>query len=684
MSGYRSFAVSESHGYTCAAFRAKGRGMGTHDVKELDHQNLRTFTQKLLADLRALERMLATGAIETGVRRIGAEQELFLVDQQMRAAPLAMEALAAIDDPHFTTEVARFNLEYNTDPLDFGGSCLAEMERQLAELLERARAAVAGLGADLVMVGILPTLDISDLGLENMTPKPRYFALNEAMRRLRGKDWEFYLKGTDELLVRHDSVMVESCNTSFQVHYQVGPEEFAPLYNLTQAVAAPVLAAAANSPMLFGRRLWRETRIALFQQSVDHRAPGVHLREQAPRVSFGRRWVDESVLEIFAEDIARFRVLLSAEIDEDPFAALAAGRAPELKALRLHNGTIYRWTRPCYGILAGKPHLRIENRILPAGPTLLDEVANAAFWFGLLSGLSRVYPDVRRVMDFDTALDNFVSAARLGLRAQFGWPGHQHVPADELILKELLPIAREGLEQKEIAPEDIGRYLGVIEERVRTKRTGAQWQLESFAAMRDQGSRGERLAALAAAIVTNQRTGRPGHEWPLAGIASAGGWEQHYARVEQFMSTDLATVGPDEAIELVAHLMQWKHIRHVPVEDNEHRLLGLVSQRSLIRLIAERFHELGARPIAAREVMTPDPVTAAPETSIGEAIQLMRKHRVGSLPVVKEGRLVGIITEFDFLGIAAQLVDRELDAGKIRSHGSAAPAAAPRAEPHER
>jgi CBS domain-containing protein/gamma-glutamyl:cysteine ligase YbdK (ATP-grasp superfamily) len=637
--------------------------MGQHDVQELDSQNLRSFTQKLLADLRALETMLASGAIESGVRRIGAEQELFLIDRRFRPAPLAMEALERIGDEHFTTEVARFNLEYNADPLDFAGDCLSRLERQLVDLLEKARAAVATLGADLVMIGILPTLDISDLTLANMTPKPRYFALNEAMRRLRGKDWDFYIKGTDELIIRHDSVMVEACNTSFQAHYQVGPEEFAGLYNLTQAVAGPVLAAACNAPILFGRRLWRETRIALFQQSVDHRAAGLHLREQAPRVSFGRRWVDDSVLEIFSEDIARFRVLLSAEIDEDPFECLRAGRPPQLKALRLHNGTIYRWTRPCYGILDGKPHLRIENRILPAGPTILDEVANAAFWFGLLSGLSRVYPDVRRVMEFDTAAENFVAAARLGLRAQFAWPGHQHAPAQELIQKELLPLAREGLAAKGIDAADIDRYLAVIEERVTTRRTGAQWQLDSLAGLRDQGGRAERLAALVAATVANQRTGRPVAQWPLADLAQAGSWEKHYARVGQFMTTDLFTVGPDEAIELVAHLMQWKRIRHVPVEDNEHRLLGLISQRSMIRLIAERFPQVGAQAIAAREVMTSDPVTVSPETSVQDAMALMRRHRVGSLPVVKDDRLVGIITEYDFLGIAAQLMDKELGPG---------------------
>jgi CBS domain-containing protein/gamma-glutamylcysteine synthetase len=569
-----------------------------------------------------------------------------------------MEKLRA--DGHFTTEVARFNLEFNTDPLDFGGGCLAAMESQLRELLDKARRAAHQLNAEVVLIGILPTVDISDLTLANMTPVPRYFALNEAMRRLRGKDWEFYIKGTDELIIRHDSVMVEACNTSFQVHYQVGPEEFAPLYNLTQAVAAPVLAAACNSPLLFGRRLWRETRIALFQQSVDHRAAGLHLREQAPRVSFGRRWVDESVLEIFREDIARFKVLLSAEIDEDSLAVLAQGEVPALEALRLHNGTIYRWTRPCYGVLDGKPHLRIENRILPSGPTILDEMANAAFWFGLLSGLSRVYPDVRRVMEFDTAQENFVAAARLGLRAQFGWPGHQQVPADELILEELLPIAHEGLKNRGIDAGDADRFLGVIEERVRSRRTGAQWQLDSWAFLRASGSRAERLAAITAATVENQSTGEPVHTWAPAALEQAGGWERHFERVEQFMTTDLYTVGPDEAIELVANLMTWKRIRHVPVEDGDHRLVGMVSQRSLVRLIAERVAELGKGTIAVRDAMTTDLITIAPETPTLDAIALMRRHKVGSLPVIKDGRLVGIVTESDFLTISGQLLEEEL------------------------
>ena len=634
--------------------------MGEHDVKELDSESLRSFTRKLLGDLQALDLMLQHGAIETGVRRIGAEQELFLVDRGFSPAPIAMEMLEKIDDEHYTTELARFNLEFNTDPLLFGGDCLQRMEKQLVDLLAKGRKAAHELGADVIMTGILQTLDISDLSLENITPKPRYLALNEAMRRLRGSAYEFYIKGADELIIRHENVMVEACNTSFQAHFQVGPEEFATLYNLTQAVAGPVLAAACNSPLLFGRRLWRETRIALFQQSVDHRAAGLHLREQPSRVSFGRRWVDDSVLEIFREDITRFKVLLSADIDEDSLAMLRRNEVPNLKALRLHNGTIYRWTRPCYGICEGRPHLRIENRILPSGPSLVDEVANAAFWFGLLSGLSRVYPDIRKVMEFDTANENFVAAARLGLRAQFAWPGHQHIPADELILEELLPVARDGLKLKGIDPADVDRYLGIVEERVRTKKTGAQWQLDSFAALRGRGNRGERLGAITGAIIENQKTGLPVHQWPLASLEHAGGWEKHFGQIEQFMTTDIITTHADEAVELVANLMQWKKIRHVPVEDNEHRLIGIVSASSLVRLLAERTTELGKGPIAVREVMSTEIVSVTPETSTLDAIALMRKHGVGCLPVLKDDRLVGIVTEHDFLLIAGQLLEKEL------------------------
>lgn len=635
--------------------------MGEHDVKhDLEAGELRLFMKSLLEDLRALEHMIGRGMIETGVRRIGAEQELFLVDPHRAPAPRAMELLADLDPRYFTTELALFNLEFNLDPIPLGHDCLSHMERDLKRHLDEVRRVARDHDADIALVGILPTLAKSHLSLDFMTPKPRYYALNEAIHRLRGSEFEFRIKGPDELTFKHDNVMAEACNTSFQIHFQVDDREFPHLYNIAQAVAAPVLAAAVNSPMLFGKRLWRETRIALFQQSVDTRPTTEHVREQRPRVSFGRRWVKKSVLEIFQEDIARFRVLLGREIDEDPFAALERGEIPDLTALRLHNGTIYRWNRPCYGISEGKPHLRIENRVLPAGPTAVDEIANAAFWFGLIKGVEDRFGDISRHMEFDHAKENFLAAARLGLQAQFLWPDRPPTPARELILEELLPMARAGLDHLGIDPADRDRYLGILEERVSLNRTGSHWLLDSMARMAGAGGTAERLAALTSAAIVRQEEGRPVHEWKLADLEEAGGWERHYSRIEQFMTTDLFTVNQDELVDLVACLMDWEHIRHVPVEDNRHRLVGLVSHRSLLRLMAQGKGGTKDSPTPVSEVMHRDVVTVTPETPTMEAIALMKRHQIGCLPVVKNERLVGIVTERDFMNVAAQLLEEVL------------------------
>ncbi|MBW2733392.1 MAG: hypothetical protein JRH20_13475, partial [Deltaproteobacteria bacterium] len=313
--------------------------MGTQEVSgELNGASYRLFMKSLLKDVRALEQMIEDGHIERGIRRIGAEQELFLVDSSWRPGPRSEEVLNKINDDAFTTELARFNLEANLDPLLFGGRCLSRLEADLNEKICKVRKVAQELGLEVLLAGILPTLTVSDLGMENMTQNPRYLALNQALTRMRGREYEFRIQGTDELLINHRSVMPEACNTSFQVHFQVGPEEFARLYNIAQAVTGPVLAAATNSPLLFGKRLWRESRIAVFQQAIDTRSTS-H-QERSPRVSFGRHWLRNSAVELFQEDISRFRVLLGAQIDEDPWETLRQGGIPQLKALRLHNGTV--------------------------------------------------------------------------------------------------------------------------------------------------------------------------------------------------------------------------------------------------------------------------------------------------------------------------------------------------------
>ncbi|MCG8454688.1 MAG: CBS domain-containing protein, partial [Holophagales bacterium] len=438
---------------------------------------------------------------------------------------------------------------------------------------------------------------------------------------------------------------------------QVTPDQFAEIYNISQLVAGPTLAAATFSPLLFGRRLWSETRIAVFQQSIDTRRSNIHHRHQHPRVRFGESWVNDSVLDIFRQDIALFRLVLTTETQESSLRTLEQGRIPDLPALRLHNGTVYRWNRPCYGVGGGKPHLRIENRILPSGPTVLDEMANAAFWFGLLRSIATDVGDVRPRIGFDSVKTNFLAAARGGLQAQFRWiDGGQH-SAQDLILRELLPRSREGLEQLGLETDEIDRYLPVIEERVSSLRTGSTWLMGSLEKMEGHGTPSERIGAVMAALRELQRNDEPVHTWPPAELDHGeGARHHHFSRVADLMTTDLFTVAPDEVIDLVAAVMDWKYIHHIPVEDGEHRLVGLVTHRRLLRYLAQNQGK-DRRPVPVSEVMACDLITVSPQTSSLEAVRLMKAERIACLPVVEDGHLVGIITERDFIKVTDKLLE---------------------------
>ncbi|PIQ61234.1 MAG: hypothetical protein COV99_09670 [Bacteroidetes bacterium CG12_big_fil_rev_8_21_14_0_65_60_17] len=632
--------------------------MGQHDVrKPVEAAEVRRFTRQIMDDMRAMEFMLTEGMFESGIHRVGAEQELFLIDKRHHPAALAEKVLALSDNPRLVNELTRFNLEINMDPLEFEGTCFSDMERNLNVLLAETRALAEQVGADIAMAGILPTIHAWDLRIENMVDKPRYHALNDTIMALKGGTAQYHIRGTDELFFHHDNIMMEGCNTSFQVHFQVSPEDFAHCYNIAQLVTAPVLAASTNSPVLFGKRLWRETRIALFQQAVDTRSSNLYLREMSPRVHFGSDWVDESVLEIFREDIARFRIIMTSE-HEDPFEAIREGRIPKLGALQLHNGTVYRWNRACYGISGDKAHLRIENRLLPSGPTPVDEVANAAFWIGLLVGLKRQHADIRPLLDFDEAKSNFIAAARQGLASEINWIDGRRWPVVDLIVDRLVDVARDGLEESGISQADIDKYIGIVHERVAARNTGSQWQLLSLARMKREGStRAERLDALVASMVALQKEGRPGHTWELAGLLRPPRRSIQGTRVEHFMSTDLFTVRQDELVDFVAVLMNWQRIRHVLVEDDQHRLVGIVTNHSLLRALAENKAAGVTEDIPVSEIMKRDPISVTPETATIDAIRLMRERKVGALPVVHQGQLVGIITETDFNRLAAQFFE---------------------------
>ena len=635
--------------------------MGEHNVEQqVDEQKAQAFMKALLEDLRALAFMLEDGRIESGVERIGAEQEMFLIDRYLRPAPVSLEVLKSVADKRLTTEIARFNLEANLTPLELGNNCFSQLEQELVELITLARGGAAALGADILLSGILPTLQKSDLTLDNLTPISRYHELNQGVIRLRGGPLSIHIKGLDELHLTHDNIMMESCNTSFQVHFQSNAREFANHYNVAQAITAPVLAVAVNSPLLFGQRLWQETRVALFQHSTDERSPTQLARNQATRVSFGDRWLQHSVIELFHDQITRFRPIMISQPDENPFDVLLRGETPLLSALRMHNGTVWRWNRACYGVANGVPHLRVENRALPSGPTIVDEIANAAFFTGLMVAIPQTYGNIAKLMEFDDAKLNFFRAARHGLDAQFHWIDGQSHSASSLILDHLLPLARQGLLSSHVATEDIDKYLGIVEERARYGQTGARWIIKSLAAVGSAASRDASQRRLTAEMLANMKTGQPIHRWPIVETADTTEWEHGYRTVGQFMSTDLFTVSPDDLVDLAASVMDWRHIRHVPVEDADGRLVGLVTHRGLLRMISDGSRSAAANPTLVRDIMVENPITVSPSTSSLEAIELMRTNRVGCLPVVESDQLVGIVTSYDFLDAASRLFHQHL------------------------
>jgi CBS domain-containing protein len=628
----------------------------------LEGEARRDYMLALLRELQAMQRMAEEGLFERGVSAIGAEQELFLVDGAYHPTPAALKIIDRLKDPHYTTELGLFNLEANADPQPFSGASLFAMETQLRDLVDRVRVLGEPIGVRPILAGILPTIDKSDLGLDNMVPNPRYKMLSGAMKAARGEAFDFSIRGIDELNVRHDSVMVEACNASFQVHLQLAePERFAHAYNLAQFLAGPVLAVSANSPVLFNRALWAETRIALFEQSCDVRTPGLHLRDSMGRVSFGRQWLRGSVVDVFRENVSRFAPLVGATLtdEDDPMQAIEQGKAPTMKALRTHNGTIYRWNRACYGVSPnGKPHLRIELRVLPSGPTIADEVANAALWLGLMSELTHTVEDISTRVSFLDARANLYAGAREGIRARLTWLDGEELLAQNLLLDKMLPLAEKGLQRAKIDPKDITRYLGILERRARTLQTGAQWTLRSLSAMGGKGTPGSRATAVTAGMYARQTSGEPVAEWDLAALDEHASASADYQKVSQLMLTDIYTVRPDDPIALVAELMQWERARYVPVEDDRGRLVGLVSLRGVMRHLTRTSqidNTVQSAPVST--IMRTELITVTPDTSTREAIALMRKNRIGALPVVQGDHIVAMLTEEEFLGLASKMLN---------------------------
>ena len=625
----------------------------------LSEKDRQAFMRALLADIYALERILDENRLETDIIRIGAEQEMFLIDARMRPKPIALDIINDASDPRLTSELALFNLEANLSPQEFSGSCFKALRGELEEVLARARATARARGADILLAGILPTLKLSDLGYNNMTPHDRYYELDRIMRQERGGAFEINIRGRDELQVKHENVMLESCNTSLQLHLQVNPEEVSLMYNIAQAITGPLLAAAVNSPLLLNKKLWSETRVALFEHSIDHRSAAHREKGEYRRVHFGDDWLRGSALTHFRENISRFRpIMRCSQIDEDPKTVLERGELPNLSALRLHNGTIYRWNRLCYGLAGGKGHLRIENRVLPSGPSVTDEVANAAFFFGMMSGLKEELAEVHEQLRFDDAKENFFKAARHGLDAQVRWIDGKSHPVAHLILNTLLPAAQSGLEQMGVDSDDISHYLGVLETRVRRERTGARWVLDSLVHMQTskEPQREVRNQALVHGMMNGQSSGAPVAEWPLAEIQpDEESWRLSIECAGQIMTSELFSARSGDIIDLAANLMDWQQVRHVPVEGEDGTLAGLISHRAILRVYAQR-NMKKTDELLVRDIMQPNPVTVTPQTPTLEVMTIMKTHNISALPVIDNSRLVGIITERDLMRIATRVL----------------------------
>ena len=622
------------------------------------------FVFNLLQDMQALEYMLHNQFFETGVTRIGAEQEMCLIQKKsFKAAPIALEIIEILkDNPWLDTELAKFNLEINLDPRIFTGSALKDMETETSNKLNIIKNELAHFQSDILLTGILPTLHKNDLESHNLTPRERYKLLVESLSaQLLGQAFELRIQGIDELLLRSHTPLLEAANTSFQVHLQVDPDNFVPYYNIAQALTAPVLGISANSPIVFGRRLWHESRIALFQQALDVRTTNEHMRERSPRVNFGSDWVHHSILDIYREDIARFRSLIYPQTNENSMEAVLAGKIPKLSALQVHNSTVYRWNRPCYGISdTGKPHLRIENRVLPAGPTVVDEIANAALWLGAVVGCAKEWGDIRKKMSWEDVRDNFEKAARFGIDSKFTWFKDKKITVTDLVQHELIPLAKEGLSSQGIHSGDIDFYMDIISQRAKLNLNGARWQLRAFTKLKKETSMDEAITVMTSSIYENQKLGKPVHTWELPELKDLLEYRPENLRVEEFMQTDLFTVSKDDLIEFVARLMDWRKVRYMPVEDQKGNICGLITSRLLLRFYSQKgisFIE-GEKLQTVEDIMIKSPIVIEPGKSIIEALHIMREKKIGCLPVVSGSELIGIITEMDFLRISARLIER--------------------------
>ncbi len=617
--------------------------MGSASVKEIKSLSERKdFLYRLLNDIKAFELMIENDLFEKNIQRIGAEQELCLVDKNFQPSKNALQLLDKINDTHFTTELALFNIEINLDPLTLDDKCFTQLDNQLSVLLKKAQNEALKIEENkILLTGILPTIKKKDLSFKNITPHKRYRVLNNVLKKQRGNSFMLRIKGVDELILKHESILFEACNTSFQVHLQIPLHEIVDKYNWSQMIAGPMLSIMTNSPLLLGKELWSETRIALFQQSIDLRNKSHLLREQKPRVSFGTDWLRKSIIELYKDEIVRYTPLLTSDFDEDAVAVLKNGKTPKLQALNLLNGTIYKWNRLCYGINNDIPNLRIENRYIPSGPTVKDEIANAIFWVGVMQGMPNKYKKIYNQVPFNEVKGNFINAARTGINTYFNWFG-KGISANRLIKDYLLPMAYKGLVKSKINMNDIKYYLNIIEKRVEAHKTGSVWITKSNRNLRKNLTKDIANTTITSYMYKNQQRGKPIYQWKYIKTAQSINIHIDQSELDKFMTTEVFVVYENDLVELVVKIMQWKNIHHIPVVNSKNKISGIITKTNLNKIITEKDKLLVAKDIMIKNIITVDS-----ETSIEAARNIMISNKIGCLPILELGELIGILTKND-------------------------------------
>ena len=475
-----------------------GEEIGSSRFRRKDFQN---FLSSLSRETGLLGDWFEQGVFCNTAKVAGFELEAWLVDADGRPSAVneSYLSLAEANGLLVVPELSRFNVEINSEPRVLQGKVLSQMFAELENTWRQCCGLAQQLDASLMMTGILPTVKDSELILSNMSNVKRFRALNEQVLRLRnGRPMEIDIQGSETLRMSHDDVMFESAATSFQLHFQVGINQAARYYNAAHILSAPMVAISANSPYLFGRDLWDETRIPLFEQAVAMADVFGRDGAQSGRVTFGAGYI-KSVYECFLRNLGCYPILLP---------ALTDAPVEQLSHLRLHNGTIWRWNRPLIGFDSnGQPHLRIEHRVVPAGPTVIDSIANAALFYGATESMANAETAPETSLGFEQARANFYAAAKYGLQAEVVWLDGKKIPIISLLQQQILPMARQGLESLGIDSGDAELFLGVIEGRIKKQCNGAVWQRGYVARY------GADMQQLTQAYHERQQQGQPVHEW---------------------------------------------------------------------------------------------------------------------------------------------------------------------------